>query len=58
MLLLYSLLCCFSFSFLDGIEFVRSANNVILCAGDESGFLHPKYFDRVVDVSNGELLKI
>ncbi|GLH12763.1 Uncharacterized protein GBIM_17452 [Gryllus bimaculatus] len=32
----------------DGIKFYRSANNVILSPGNDTGILEPKYFDRVV----------
>lgn len=32
----------------DGFRFYRSANNVILCPGNEQGFLPPCYFQRVV----------
>jgi len=34
----------------DGIEFVKSANNVILTTGI-NGILHPKYFSQVLDIS-------
>ncbi|KAK3745508.1 hypothetical protein QZH41_009912 [Actinostola sp. cb2023] len=34
----------------DGYKFFRSANNVILCPGNEDGFLPPKYFERVVQL--------
>ena len=33
---------------LDGFKFYRSSNNVILCPGNEQGFLPPEYFERVV----------
>jgi len=36
----------------DGIEFVRSENNVILSTGID-GVLHPKYFKSVVDAKTG-----
>ncbi|XP_019642437.1 PREDICTED: tRNA 2'-phosphotransferase 1-like [Branchiostoma belcheri] len=32
----------------DGLQFFRSANNVILSPGDERGFISPKYFQQVV----------
>ncbi|XP_078350271.1 tRNA 2'-phosphotransferase 1-like isoform X3 [Oculina patagonica] len=32
----------------DGFKFYRSSNNVILCPGNEQGFLPPEYFERVV----------
>ncbi|XP_020619032.1 tRNA 2'-phosphotransferase 1-like isoform X2 [Orbicella faveolata] len=34
----------------DGFKFYRSSNNVILCPGNEQGFLPPKYFERVVQI--------
>ena len=34
----------------DGIQFHRSKNNVILCSGDETGFLSTKYFQKVLDI--------
>jgi len=34
----------------DGIEFVKSANNVVLTTGI-NGILHPKYFSQVLDIS-------
>ncbi len=37
----------------DGIKFYRSLNNVILCPGNESGFLMPKYFLRAYDLKEG-----
>lgn len=40
---------CIVFPFLpDGFKFYRSANNVILCPGNEQGFLPSCYFQRVV----------
>ena len=36
-----------------GLLFYRSANNVILCPGDENGFINTKYFDKVYDVTKG-----
>ena len=38
--------------FTDGIQFFRSSNNVILCAGDANGYLSTKYFEKVVDTSS------
>ncbi|KAJ3982796.1 KptA family-domain-containing protein [Lentinula detonsa] len=35
----------------DGIKFYLSANGVVLCPGDEYGFLEPKYFQRVESVT-------
>ncbi|OWF37615.1 uncharacterized protein LOC110467255 [Mizuhopecten yessoensis] len=32
----------------DGLKFFRSANNVILCAGDKDGIIYPAYFDVVI----------
>ncbi|KAL5272816.1 hypothetical protein ACHWQZ_G000850 [Mnemiopsis leidyi] len=32
----------------DGYEFYRSKNNVILCSGDDKGYLPPKYFTSVI----------
>ncbi|XP_063427928.1 uncharacterized protein LOC134711320 [Mytilus trossulus] len=32
----------------DGFKFYRSANNVILCAGNEEGVIPPKYFVKVL----------
>ena len=40
----------------DGLKFYRSSNNVILCAGDEQGFLRPDYFLKAVDLKNHNLL--
>jgi len=34
-------------AFSDGVSFFRSANNVILCPGDDRGFLRPQYFKAV-----------
>ena len=41
--------------FAEGVEFVESANGVILSPGVE-GVLHPKYFARVVDAKTGQSL--
>lgn len=32
----------------DGFKFYQSANNVILCPGNEQGFLPPQYFEKVM----------
>ena len=48
------LLCSFS----DGFEFFESANKVILCPGDEKGFLPPKYFKKVVHRKKGRKKKL
>ena len=42
------------FVVIDGVQFFRSANNVILCAGSSEGILHPQYFDKVIDVTSGQ----
>lgn len=39
-----------------GFKFFRSSNNVILCSGDERGFLPPQYFAKVVDKKTEENL--
>uniref|UniRef100_A0A1X7VGV5 2'-phosphotransferase n=2 Tax=Amphimedon queenslandica TaxID=400682 RepID=A0A1X7VGV5_AMPQE len=36
-----------------GLLFYRSANNVILCSGDENGFISTKYFEKVYDITKG-----
>jgi len=41
---------------LDGIKFYRSTNNVILSPGDESGFLKPKYFSKIVDIKTSKTI--
>jgi hypothetical protein len=43
------------YCFAEGVEFVESANGVILSPGVE-GVLHPKYFARVVDAKTGQSL--
>ena len=40
----------------DGIKFFRSANNVILSPGDESGVIMPKYFKQVKNVKTNHPL--
>ena len=42
--------CCFVSG---GLLFYRSANNVILCPGDENGFISTKYFEKVYDITKG-----
>lgn len=39
----------------EGLQFFRSANNVILSSGDENGIILPKYFLKVCD-KNGHSL--
>ncbi len=41
-------------SFADGIKFYRSENNVILTPGDDDGFLKPKYFIKVLDLTTSK----
>lgn len=38
----------------DGFKFFRSSNNVILCSGDDVGYLPPQYFLKVVDKKSGK----
>ena len=40
-------------STVDGFSFFLSDNNVILCPGDEKGFLPTKYFKKVLDRKSG-----
>lgn len=40
---------------LDGIEFVESANGVVLSSGVD-GVIHPKYFARVIDAKTQQSL--
>ena len=37
----------------DGFKFFLSENNVLLCAGDHTGLLPPRYFISVVDRKSG-----
>lgn len=39
----------------EGLQFYRSLNNVVLCPGDENGFIKPKYFLIVCD-NKGQVL--
>jgi len=39
----------------DGFKFYRSANDVILCPGDENGLLPPKYFSEVRALPSGRI---
>lgn len=45
-----------NFLLADGFKFYKSANNVILCPGNEEGFLPPKYFAKAVDKRTGTSL--
>jgi 2'-phosphotransferase len=38
----------------DGIEFHRSLNNVILSPGNSKGYIEPKYFSKVIEVSTSK----
>jgi len=40
----------------DGHEFFESSNGVILCAGDQNGFIPPAYFSSVSDCKTGQPL--
>jgi len=40
----------------DGYQFLLSANNVILCTGNDKGFLPPKYFSRVLNRQTRKLM--
>ena len=37
----------------DGFQFYRSANDVILCPGNENGLLPPNYFSEVREFPSG-----
>ena len=39
-----------------GVRFFLSSNGVVLTEGDESGYLHPRFFLRVTDGKGNELL--
>lgn len=41
---------------LDGLKFFISKNNVILCPGNENGYLETKYFAKAVNVKSGQPL--
>jgi hypothetical protein len=41
---------------LDGLRFYRSENNVILCSGDQNGYLKPRYFSRVADLKKSNFI--
>ena len=47
-----------TFCFSAGFEFFESANGVILCPGDERGFLPKEYFKKVVDRKKGTSLLV
>lgn len=47
-LLIYCLF--FNDFFSDGIKFFLSSNKVILSEGDHEGAIHPKYFQRVMQI--------
>ncbi len=38
----------------DGVKFYKSANNVILSPGNQSGFIEPKYFSKVLDLAQSK----
>lgn len=40
----------------DGIKFFISDNNVILTPGNHRGFLEPKYFDKIIDITGNNLM--
>ena len=42
----------------DGFAFFESANGVVLCAGDQRGFLPPRYFKRAVHRKRGRKDKV
>lgn len=37
----------------DGYAFYEGAKGVILCAGNDNGFLAPRYFAKAIDVKTG-----
>ena len=39
-----------------GVRFFLSSNGVVLTDGDESGYLHPRFFLRVTDGKGNELV--
>ena len=42
----------------DGLAFFESANGVVLCAGDQRGFLPPRYFRRAVHRKRGRIRNV
>ncbi len=44
----------FYFNFSAGFKFYESSNDVILCPGNEDGFLPTQFFKRVVDRKTGK----
>lgn len=40
----------------DNVKFFQSSNGVILCSGNERGFLEPKYFLKVINAKSKEIL--
>ena len=50
--------CDIKYVFADGFKFFLSANNVILCPGNEDGILPPKYFKAVYQRHPSELQNI
>ncbi|XP_067011659.1 tRNA 2'-phosphotransferase 1 [Anabrus simplex] len=42
----------------DGIPFYRSVNNVILSPGNDQGYIEPKYFSQVIQVSPRKVLSL
>ena len=45
------------FIIVDGLKLFKSANNVILCPGDEkTGIIEPKYFLKIINVKTSKLL--
>lgn len=39
-----------------GLKFYESENGVILTAGNENGYLEPKYFSKVVNICTGRFV--
>ena len=37
----------------NGLRFFRSSNNVILCPGNENGYLEATFFSKVIDLKQG-----
>jgi len=42
----------------DGLEFYQSANNVILCSGNQDGVILPKYFEKVKNRRSGKTISV